>query len=219
MAQVQEIASYSPDLVALQEVAIRHPKGKPVDYPAAAARELNMNYLFANAFDLGENSYYGVALLSKFPMEKVAEIMLPVPENIEPRIALVAKVNAPQPFYAVSTHLSYQGEFEGDEEGRAVQIKTVLDFLEKNSLYPAILAGDLNATPDTAALNALRENFTVLSDGREEMLTANSTKYGWVQIDYISLSKDGTWHCDSLRKGKDCTVSDHYAVIAELTLD
>ena len=214
--QAEVIAGFAPDVVALQEVAIRHPKGKPVDYPAEVAARLQMNYLFAEAMTLGENGHYGVAILSRFPLERICDIHLPVPAEIEPRVALVARVHAPTPFYMVSTHLSFQGEFEGDDEGRVRQIQTILQILEERRLAPVILAGDLNAAPQAAAIEALRQRLSVLNDGRSDRPTALTSKYGWVQIDYIAASRD--IQCREFRFGDDCQASDHYPAFAEVEL-
>lgn len=217
-AQAREIASHSPDVVALQEVAIRHPMGKPVDYPAEVARFLGMNYLFAKAMDLDKGGEYGVALLSKFPLKKITEIRLPVPEGIEPRVALIAEVAAPTPFYAAVTHLSYQGEFDGDDAGRVAQINTILDYLKQNKLMPALLAGDLNSQPKDSSIEAVRKGFDLFNDLGDGRPTANSSKFGWVMIDYIAGTPKGAFRCAQFHTGSDCTVSDHYAVGAELEL-
>ena len=144
--------------------------------------------------------------------------MLPVPEGIEPRTAVITRIHAPEPFYMISTHLSYQGEFEGDAEGRIEQLATIFRYLDANGLYPAILAGDLNSQPDDASINALREKFDVFNDGRSDQPTANSQKFGWVQIDYISAAPKGAVRCEKFFTGNDCTASDHYAVLADLEI-
>ena len=208
-AQAREIASHQPDVVALQEVAIRHPMGKPVDYPAEVANLLGMNYLFAQAMGLGQDGLYGVALLSKYPLEKIAELSLPVPKNIEPRVALVAKVATPIPFYAVSTHLSFQGEFDGDDAGRKIQIGAVMDFLQDNRLFPAILAGDLNSRPDASAIVAVRKKFDLFNDHGDGRSTAKTSKYGWTMIDYIAGAPRGYFNLLKFSTGTDCVSSDH----------
>ena len=219
VAQADHITANNPDIVALQEVAINHPAGEKVDYPAAVAKRLGMEYCYAKALDFEAcDGKYGVAILSKYPMEKVAEIMLPVPEGIEPRVAAVARINAPVPFYMVCTHLSFQGEFEGDAEGRIEQLKTIFRYLDENQCYPAILAGDLNSQPQDTSIQTLREKFEVLNDGRDDRPTAFSKKFGWVQIDYIAAAPAGRFKCECFTRGDDCTVSDHYAVIADLEL-
>ena len=220
LAQAEHIAANNPDVVALQEVAINHPRGEKVDYPAAVAKHLGMeHYCYAKALDFeASNGKYGVAILSKYPMKMLAEIMLPVPDGIEPRVAAVARIEAPVPFYMVCTHLSFQGEFEGDVAGRVEQLKTIFRYLDENQCYPAILAGDLNSQPQDESIQALREKFEVLNDGRDDRPTANSQKFGWVQIDYIAAAPAGRFKCECFTRGDDCTVSDHYAVIADLEL-
>lgn len=215
LSQAAHILSYSPDVVALQEVAIRHPNGAPINYPAEAAAFLKFNYVFGKALDFGINGEYGVAVMSKFPLREVAKLFLPVPEKIEPRIALIVKVLAPEPFYMISTHLSYQGEFPGDDEGRIAQVNCILDYLDANNLYPAILAGDLNSAPEDVSIDALRRKFTVFSD-RQPIQPTCETSFGPLQIDFISGSPGENIICHNIEAGCNCTFSDHRAVIADL---
>lgn len=214
--QADHIASYSPDVVALQEVSIRHPKGEQIDYPAEVAKRIGMNYLFGKAMDLPPNGIYGVAILSKYPLELVDSLILPVPENIEPRPALIVKVCAPTPFYMVSTHLSYQGEFEGDDAGRVEQLQTIIKFLEEKSLAPVILAGDLNSAPEDPSIDFLRKSFDVFSDQYPVAPTCCSSKFGEQQIDFISGFPQKKFVCRNIFAGNDRTASDHQAVIADL---
>lgn len=215
LAQAKHLESLSPDIIALQEVAIRHPHGEPVNYPAEVAKYLKFNYVFGKALELGKDGEYGVAVMSKFPLREVTKLFLPVPGNIEPRIALIVKVLAPEPFYMISTHLSYQGEFPGDDTGRIDQIKMIMDHVEENRLFPAILAGDLNSAPQDDSINALREKFNVFSDDTEIEPTCE-TKFGPLQIDFISGAPIGRFHCQKIQAGDDQTVSDHRAVIADV---
>ena len=221
--QAEHMASYAPDVIALQEVAIRHPHGKKIDYPALAADFLKMNYVFAKALDYedyfpGCDGCYGVAILSKYPLKHIKSIMLPVPDEIEPRTALIVEVDAPVRFYMVCTHLSFQGEFENDADARVEQLQTVFKYLAENNLYPAILAGDLNSQPQDASINALRAEFDVFNDNFCNESTAYSKKFGWVQIDYIAAAPQKRIKCENLFRGNDCTASDHYAIIADFEL-
>jgi len=223
LPQAEHIACYNPDVVALQEVAINHPFGEKINYPELVAKHLGMNYCFGKALDFCDmfpecDGTYGVAVLSKYPVEPVEKIMLPVPEGIEPRVALVTRIDAPTPFYMVSTHLSYQGEFPNDTNSRVDQLETVFAYLKKHQLSPVVLAGDLNSQPQDNSIDALRREFDVFNDGRSDLPTAESSKYGWVQIDYISAAPKAQWKCDRFFVGSDCSVSDHYAVIADLEI-
>ncbi len=213
--QADHIASYSPDVVALQEVSIRHPKGEQIDYPAEVAKRIGMNYLFGKAMELPPDGIYGVAILSKYPQELVDSLILPVPEGIEPRPALIVKVCTPTPFYMVSTHLSYQGEFDGDDLGRIEQLRTITNFLAEKNLSPVILAGDLNSAPDDSSIDFLRKSFDVFSDNRNVQPTC-MTKFGDLQIDFISGFPQKKFICHDIFAGSDRTASDHQAVIADL---
>lgn len=221
--QAAHMASVNADVIALQEVAIRHPHGKPIDYPAVTAEYLGMEYSFAKALDYADyfpgcDGCYGVAVLSKYPVRHIASLMLPVPDEIEPRTAVIVQIDAPVPFYMISTHLSFQGEFDGDAAARVEQLQTIFRYLDENSLYPAILAGDLNSQPHDDSINCLRGKFDVFNDNRCNEPTAKSSKFGWVQIDYIAAAPQSAVKCENFFRGSDCTASDHYAVIADLEI-
>lgn len=223
LPQAEHIASYDPDVVALQEVAINHPYGEKINYPELVSKYLGMNYVYGKALDFidyfpGCDGFYGVAVLSKYPVELVEKIMLPVPEGIEPRVALITKIAAPEPFYMISTHLSYQGEFDNDTNSRVDQLETVFAYLKEKQLSPVILAGDLNSQPQDSSIDALRRDFEVCNDGRDDRPTAESSKFGWVQIDYIATFPKRKWQCKKFFVGNDCTASDHYAVVADLEI-
>ena len=89
--------------------------------------------------------------------------------------------------------------------------------LERKQLAPVILAGDLNSASDDDSIKFLRKKFEVFSD-KNPIEPTCSTKFGWLQIDFISGFPPGKFSCEKIFRGNDCTVSDHYAVIADLEL-
>lgn len=77
------------DVIGLQEV-VREPHGPRGDQAGDIARALGMNIVFQAARPHG-SGLYGVALLSKHPIEDVDHVDLSVPKR-EPRVALRANV-------------------------------------------------------------------------------------------------------------------------------
>ncbi len=224
MRSMKVIQDCSPDVVALQEVPKCRPPRADVlssacdsqsfDYVQEASAALGLNGIFGSS--LGD--FFGNGILSKFTMEEVTKLVLPFPAEAEPRIALVVKINAPTPFYMIATHLAYQGEYDGDDEGRALALQAIQDFIEKEHLAPVVLAGDLNAGPDSPALEFLKQNWDITNFTKPIQPTAKTGKYGWMQIDYICTYPKGAFQCDNFEVIDNYGPSDHYPVAAEVEL-
>ena len=104
------IAEAGADLTAVQEVAVDHPKAPGTDPLRVMGEKLNRRWVFGKSFSAGtsERKYdYGLGVLGIWEMKKMEVFPLPCLENVEPRIALVVRVNAPVPFYFICTHLSF----------------------------------------------------------------------------------------------------------------
>lgn len=109
--------------------------GRDDDATTAAGRE-------------NEESLFGLAILSRWPLGRVWRVPLPGPEKIQfdlermlgSFVALVAEVLHPvQPFVAVSVHL----EVHRTRAHRAAQMATTLAALERET-RPVLIAGDWN---------------------------------------------------------------------------
>ena len=211
-----EIARIAPDVAALQEVAVNRPQYPGIDYPALAAKQLDMHAVFDRALTFPNGGEYGVAILSRFPLEKVARLALPLPPEAEPRIALVVKVLAPEPFHCICTHFPFQGEYADDDAGRTAAAAEIDAYAAAHRLAPCLLMGDLNSPPHAPALELLRRRWRVLNDLGSGVPTAETGKYGWMQIDYIAASRD--IQCREFRFGDDCQASDHYPAFTEVEL-
>ena len=149
--QAEVISSFAPDVVALQEVAIRHPQGKPVDYPAEVAARLKMNYLFAEAMTLGENGHYGVAILSRFPFEFTDSGYVSdetSPYSIHSRRVVMARVRLPfgPPLDVFSAHLSWP---ENGFDGQYDRLLAWMRARHSPDLAGTLLCGDFNTPPSS----------------------------------------------------------------------
>lgn len=159
------IADERPDVVALQELhepdvpvivaALRHAHG--LDYHAEFAASLTAEAMqsrvakaragedFDEAFWAGRDSAFGVALLSRAPLEEVRVERLP--GSGEPRVALIARTDADgRAVTVIATHLATATRrAERDEQTHAVvELAEAVD-------GPVVLAGDLNQEPDEVA--------------------------------------------------------------------
>ncbi len=75
------INEQQPDLVALQEIDVHTDRsGKALNQAEEIARLTGMKFYFARAIDYAGGEY-GVAILSKFPMEKMTNNPLPTAEG------------------------------------------------------------------------------------------------------------------------------------------
>ena len=153
------IREQTPDLVALQEVDVNTIRsGKTSNQAADLARLSGMpHYYFAKAIDY-EGGEYGVAILSRFPMEDMKNTNLPTAEGTggEHRTLATAVILLPQgkKILFASTHLDAQRS----DTNRLLQINKIAEILQQEKL-PVVIAGDLNAMPATPVINHLDRFF------------------------------------------------------------
>lgn len=154
LASLEELADFikeqDPDVVALQEVDSRTFRERaPLQNDKDFATELG--YLTGMFAAYGKTipykkGYYGIAILSKYPMAKIERKYLPKTENgKEQRAVLVADIEYKenQYFTFASTHLDYT-----NSEERQVQVEKLNEILFKSN-YPVIVGGDFNAKPES----------------------------------------------------------------------
>ncbi|MDA7882281.1 endonuclease/exonuclease/phosphatase family protein [Akkermansiaceae bacterium] len=141
------IAKEKPDLVALQEVDQKCKRSGNVEQAAELGRLLKMNHAFGKFMDY-QGGEYGMAVLSRFPIEKVTRHVLP--SGAEPRCALEVQIK-PEGW---TEHLSFVGIHLDWTEGgfRLKQVSRLVDL--KGAV---ILAGDFNAEPGSPTLEILKK--------------------------------------------------------------
>lgn len=156
-AVVEVIKAQDPDLVALQEVDVHTQRSGNVDQAKAIAEKSDMYFYFGKAIDY-QNGEYGVAILSKYPIEHPKVYPLPshADPEAEPRVLAVATIRLPngKTLLFGSTHLDVRSA-----GNRKLQIKRIIELASGES-HPFLLAGDLNATPESAVIKKLDKHFT-----------------------------------------------------------
>lgn len=171
------IAAEKPDLVALQEVDRKCKRSGSVDQAAELAKLLKMEHRFGKFMDY-QGGEYGMAVLSRLPIEKT--VIHKLPKGAEPRIALEVVVKAPGwpgEFSFVGIHNDWI-----NEPLRVKQIAVLKEAL-KDRKNPIILAGDFNAEPKSDSLETLEsDGWTMLREGRKNTWSAAEPK---VEIDYF----------------------------------
>jgi endonuclease/exonuclease/phosphatase family metal-dependent hydrolase len=153
------------DLVLLNEVDLGMARSGNRDVAADLARTLGLHGVFGALFleltpgrddDLrfaarreNQESLFGVAVLSRWPITAARIVDLPSPERIQfdvermvgRHIGLVAGIERPgAPFVAVSTHL----EVHRTRAHRAAQVRVLTRAL-RDEPHPVVLAGDFNS--------------------------------------------------------------------------
>jgi endonuclease/exonuclease/phosphatase family metal-dependent hydrolase len=208
------IRSASPDIVALQEVDVGSRRAMGMDQPAELARRTGLPY-FAHfrTTDLYGGAY-GVALLSRFPLESVEQHPLPVEPGTEPRtVARVAMKVHGQDVSVYVTHLTRR-PFNGGIRVR--QSAAIMKLMEQDP-RPKLLMGDMNDTPDSGSLRLfmreLSDVFSLRGEGAPDTYPLPIIPN--LRIDYVLA-------CDRFmpKRSKVLRVkaSDHYPVMADLTL-
>ena len=235
----RELRQLAPDIVGLQEV-MHHPE-RHIDQAKEVAAGLGYHVAFGPA-STWDGMRFGNAVLSRFPIVAVNEVLLPGVSTHESRALLHVAVESPWgriPFFV--THLDWEPDHG---HVRARQVAAIIDTMnalapEDQGLFPAVLVGDFNADPDSnemqllgAASGAggpLADCFAVAGDGTAGYTYARSNRYAAQdcernqRIDYIFSRPDPARRGAALVARLVCTTpnggvfpSDHYGVYAEL---
>ena len=210
----------NPHVAGLQELGVYTRRVPDVNAPLEIARHTRMNYLFSRSLVTTEaGGEYGVGAVSVYTMELKARLLLPTPEGAEPRSVLIAKVNAPTPFYFVVCHFSFQGEFEKSEFYRTISAKLITDTIIDNKYYPCIWTGDLNTFRGTDTVEFIRKHWLVANDLDPDTPTCVcSESQSEKQIDFICAYPKESFEVKSFSVLPDREASDHNPVEAELIL-
>jgi endonuclease/exonuclease/phosphatase family metal-dependent hydrolase len=206
------IADAKPDLVAVQEVDRKARRTGGVDQAAELARLTKLHGKFGRAIDL-QGGEYGQAVLSKYPIGEFKVHELPNEADREQRVAVAAEVrlgdNGPTVLF-VSTHLDHQKDDLRQKQA------TKLDELFGKAKGAVILAGDLNATPDSKPLAILAKTWKPAETGKP-LLTIPVGKPA-KQIDFVLHRPADKLKVTEARVLDEAVASDHRALLAVFEL-
>lgn len=201
------------DFVALQEVDFKTNRAQNLDLVTELAWRCQMQGIFGKAmeYDGGE---YGEGLLSKHSFLKTINHALPYSEGNEPRAALEAIVilHTGDTISFIATHLDHLKE----DTDRVLQAKEI-NRIFNNTIYPSILAGDLNDIPNSKSIDILEEVWTPSYQSISALATypANAPD---IKIDYIMYQPANTWKVINSESICDTIASDHCAYLVSLEL-
>lgn len=150
----------APDVIALQEVLrLEGPDGSRLCQGEDLGQALGCGVSYGEAMDIGGGLRFGNAILSRFPALESCSAMLPNPEGHEARSVVFALLSTPAGALPVfATHLDWQLDLS---RARCEQVLFIADRMAPYlgptwSGLPPVLAGDLNAEPDSDEVRFLR---------------------------------------------------------------
>ncbi|GAB5403244.1 MAG: endonuclease/exonuclease/phosphatase family protein [Aureliella sp.] len=207
------VTSVKADIVAMQEVDQNARRSGGVDQPAELARLTKMNVAFGPNIDL-QGGKYGNAVLSRFPIVRSKNHLLPSYDGGEQRGVFEAEIDLPDSgrnLILLATHL----DARRDHGERLESAKVINEFASNYPDRRLLLAGDLNATPSSGTL--LRFFKTWTSANTKPLATipvARPTK----QIDYVLYRPSDCWQVIEANVLPEAVASDHRAILAVLQL-
>lgn len=207
------IKSVKPDVVALQEVDRGVTRTKGMDQPGDLSRLTGMEVLFGNNIRY-QGGDYGNAVLSKLPIKRYENHSLPALRNGEQRGVMEVEFDLPgskTPLLFFATHFDYHP----DESERLASVKFIneLPVFDKQPL--ALLAGDLNALPESKTLQLLASSWKRANDEAQPTFPAEKPVR---QIDYILVRPKSRWKSVEFRVLDEPVASDHRPILAVLEL-
>ena len=145
------VASFEPDVVALQEVDIGRERSGRVDQAHELATRLGMDMVFVPNIEWSPRERYGLATLTKLPIRSSRHLKLPLTpyrhHRSEPRSSLITLLGwQDHVVEMINTHLSVLFR------ERSGQVAAIARELGTEAL---IIAGDFNMTPWSPAYKVL----------------------------------------------------------------
>jgi endonuclease/exonuclease/phosphatase family metal-dependent hydrolase len=203
------ITEAQADLVALQEVGRNWSYGPEGDTASTLARLTGLEHMVhvpaIEEEHRGKPSFYGHALLSRWPIMDYSIVDLPQLAD-EPRRLLFSIIDSPSGYLKVlSTHLSHR---DTDRPAQSTDLlDRVCNWLEEDGSH--FLVGDLNADPSEPWIGELQ---TMMSDADRSAgrltFPANAPR---LRIDYL-FCREGQW--SQVEVLEESTASDHRPVVA-----
>lgn len=204
------------DVVALQEVdRMWSARSAFVDQAGYLADHLGMHLAFgaciARARGADQPREYGTALLSRHPIDKAENTLLPRPRGGEQRALLKADVDVGGvTLRCIATHLQHRSRTE-----RLAQVEAINATILGRDV-PTVLLGDLNARPGSPEIAAITRNLVdawrVVGGTDGYTFSARSPH---VRIDYVLASPDIRIEAARVVRTK---ASDHLPVSVDLRL-
>ncbi|MGN0226611.1 MAG: endonuclease/exonuclease/phosphatase family protein [Paludibacteraceae bacterium] len=219
MGNMQQIADYirnkDADIVALQEVDLRTNRPEtPTQHGKNQMTELgyfsDLLPIFGSINNYPTGGYYGLGLLSKYPILNISNVQLPqVVDKKEPRTMIVGTWDINGKLLTVAcTHLSL------DSRNREVQMKYIRKYMRKYKGYK-IICGDLNSTYSEGLVAKVFSNWKDALPTMQLTFHSNNpyAKYDWMLLENKSNIKILNTIVD-----KQCKLSDHLPCYIDIVI-
>jgi endonuclease/exonuclease/phosphatase family metal-dependent hydrolase len=150
---VDVLRAEQPDVIALQEVHLHLRQADRIAEQLNAAAP-DHPYSVHVAPKWGDSVWEGVAILSRLPVQDSERLELPIVERVALRVRVPFGGND-RHLNIVCTHLHHWPV--DDEEARLPQMRALLDWMFARADGPWLLAGDLNAKPESSTIQLASE--------------------------------------------------------------
>ena len=203
------IDALEPDVVALQEIDEGCGRSGGVDQAQRLGELTGMHAMFG-AFMPYDGGRYGMALLSRHPVEAWENHRLP--DGDEPRSTVAARIRvrgSQQRLVVAGIHL-YRTEAE-----RVAQAERLIELFGTQDV-PVVLVGDFNSRPGSAVLELLDRHWDVAPKaGVSFTFPANAPDH---EIDFVLTPNDGRVRVLDCHVVEDVVTSDHRPVLTVVEL-
>ena len=207
------IRDTKPDLVALQEIDVGVGRSARIHEARELGKLTDMAVRFGPTQHY-DGGLYGNGVLSRLPIEDVHIQPLPYSNSNAKRttyprgaIAVTVRLENGKRLRFISTHFQHNVE-----EDRVAEAKAIVKHFAGADQLPSILAGDMNATPESEPIAILTEHWQHTSDSAFEP-TAPSGK-PTSRIDYIFYQPSAGLKLRESRVIDEPVASDHRPVLA-----
>lgn len=207
------ITAVSPDIVSLQEVDEKVARTGLVDQPSELARLTRMSVVFGGNIRL-QGGMYGNAVLSRLPIQRHVNQLLPCFDSGERRGVLEVELALPgsnSSLAFLATHLDHR---QPNAE-RLASAKAIHELLARTPGRPALLAGDLNDVIDGEVLKEFETRWTRTND---KPLPTIPVAQPASQIDFVLFQPRPRWKVIETRVLDEAVASDHRAILAVVEL-
>jgi endonuclease/exonuclease/phosphatase family metal-dependent hydrolase len=205
------IRGVTPDLVSLQEVDRRTKRSAGRDLAEELARATGLQAAFGKAMDYAGGEY-GVAALARGKIVTADTHGIEPSPGQEPRVILDVTAEVPScgAVRLLATH------FDNRTAADRMRGARLANTLARAAALPALLAGDLNATPEAEEIRELAAEWSVAGAGLN-LLTIPVAEPSR-QIDYILFRPARRWRVVEAKVLDERVASDHRPVFAVLEL-
>ncbi|MBR2026973.1 MAG: endonuclease/exonuclease/phosphatase family protein [Alistipes sp.] len=189
-----------PDVVAVQELDSMSRRNKK--YVLGEMAKLTGYHDYYHRTIPYRGGAYGIGVLTR---EKALSVDFhPLPCRREPRGLLIVEMKK---YYILSTHLSLNAQ------DRLTSVRIIRDIVSKLN-KPAFIAGDMNATPNSAPIKAFKEYAQVLNDVNKFTISSNNPRKC---IDYI-LGTNGQFKVKKSYVYNGVIASDHLPLYVDVKI-